>query len=96
MKQTIRAWSESDNNSSVWPESDFINLKERFSEICPSDIQMKPSDPFYGEDLIIFKDVYQGPTPLNGIKKREFDSIQTIYKKIEKGETFFRFVEKIR
>lgn len=69
------------------------NLQGQIELACPKHLQLKESDPFFGENLLVFKDDYKGLMPLNGIRKSELDEFQNYYEKIFSGATPFVFEE---
>lgn len=81
-----------------WSETE-VDEKTFYSDLGKKlDHQMvpiQPNDPFYGSDLIVFRDSYKGHLPLNGIKEKDFLKTKQLYSDIISGKTKIQFTNEL-
>lgn len=68
---------------------DLSHYEQLIDRIQQFIIPKSVNDPFYGTDLIVFKDTYKGSLPLNGIREMEYDQIKQFYLNFEQEKEVF-------
>lgn len=69
------------------PDTSFNDVD---SAVTANTIPIPKNNPFYGTDLVVFKDNYKGQLPLNGIRESELAETVKLFEKICTGKGKFK------